>query len=159
MIIIPLQLQNWLTVLLSLMSTCMVLLATQSIITKRIPREVDMTIRLLNIIIDNVNLLSSPQLNTSVASVVYKGKGKPMFHHKSHRLVRVTPLFSRLIDEIMRPALVKIVRPIKNTNQYGFTEGVSYLMGALQRHEVEKYCVDMKKTFFGCSLGTVPSSS
>ena len=25
-------------------------------------------------------------------------------------------------------------------------------MGAVQRHEVEKYCVDMKKTFFGCSL-------
>ena len=75
-----------------------------------------------------------------------------MFHHKSHRLVRVTHLFGRLIDEYMRPALVNIVGPIQNTNQYGFTEGVSYLMGALQRHEVEKYCVDMKKTFFGCSL-------
>ena len=81
-------------------------------------------LRLLNIIIDNVNFLSSPQLNTSVASVIHKGKGKPMFHHKSHRLVRVTPLFGRLIDEYMRPALVNIVRPIQNTNQYGFTEVV-----------------------------------
>ena len=52
----------------------------------------------------------------------------------------------------MRPALVEIVRPIQNNNQYGFTESVSYLLGALQRHEVEKYCTDMKKTFFGCSL-------
>jgi hypothetical protein len=26
------------------------------------------------------------------------------------------------------------------------------MMGALQRHEVEKFCVDNKKTFFGCSL-------
>ena len=25
-------------------------------------------------------------------------------------------------------------------------------MGAVQRHEVEKHCIDMKKTFFGCSL-------
>ena len=108
--------------------------------------------KLLNCIIDNVNFLSSPQLNTSVASVVYKGKGKPLFNHKSHRLVRVTPLFGRIIDEHMRPALVDIVRPMQNINQYGFTETVSYLMGALQRHEVEKYCVDMKKTFFGCSL-------
>ena len=41
---------------------------------------------------------------------------------------------------------------MQNCNQYGFTESVSYLMGALQRHEVEKYCIDMKKTFFGCSL-------
>ena len=48
--------------------------------------------------------------------------------------------------------LVKIVRPMQNCNQYGFTETVSYLMGAVQRHEVEKHCIDMKKTFFGCSL-------
>ena len=26
------------------------------------------------------------------------------------------------------------------------------MMGALQRHEVEKYCIDNKMTFFGCSL-------
>ena len=25
-------------------------------------------------------------------------------------------------------------------------------MGALQRHEAQKYCIDNKKTFFGCSL-------
>ena len=29
---------------------------------------------------------------------------------------------------------------------------MGYRMGALQRHEVEKYCVDNKYTFFGCSL-------
>ena len=29
---------------------------------------------------------------------------------------------------------------------------MSYMLGALQRHEVEKYCVDNKLTFFGCSL-------
>ena len=75
-----------------------------------------------------------------------------MFNHKSHRLVRVTPLLGRIIDEYMRPELINIVRPVQNSNQYGFTETVSYLMGALQRHEVEKYCIDMKKTYFGCSL-------
>ena len=57
--------------------------------------------KLINSIIENINVLSSPQLNTSVASVVYKGKGKPIFNHKSHRLVRVTPLFAHLIDEYM----------------------------------------------------------
>ena len=66
--------------------------------------------------------------------------------------MRVTPFFGRLIDEYMRPDLVKIVRPIQNVNQYVFTEEVSYLMGAVQRHEVDKLCIDMKKTFFGCSL-------
>ena len=107
---------------------------------------------LLNSIIDNISVLSSSQLNTSIASVVFKGKDKPVYHHKSHRLVRVTPLFGRIIDTYMRPALIQLVRPMQNCNQYGFTEKVSYLLGALQRHEVEKHCIDMKKTFIGCSL-------
>ena len=45
-----------------------------------------------------------------------------------------------------------ITKPIQNNSQYGFTEGVTYMMGALQRHEVEKFCIDTKQTFFGCSL-------
>ena len=66
--------------------------------------------------------------------------------------MRVTPLIGRLLDKHMRPALVKIVKPIQNENQYGFTENMSYMLGALQRHEVEKFCFDSKQTFFGCSL-------
>ena len=100
-----------------------------------------------------IECLSSPQLNTAVASVVWKGKAdKKVTHHKAYRLVRVTPMIGRLIDEHIRPTVVNIVKPIQSPNQYGFTENVTYLMGALQRHECEKYCLDMKKTFFGCSL-------
>ena len=40
----------------------------------------------------------------------------------------------------------------QNINQYGFSKDMNYMMGALQRHEVEKYCFDNKKTYFGCSL-------
>ena len=90
-------------------------------------------LNLLNNIIKNIKVLSSPQLNTSVATVVHKRKGKPVFHHKSHRLVRVTPLLGRIIDEYMRSELINIVLPVQNSNQYGFTENVSYLLGALQR--------------------------
>ena len=109
-------------------------------------------LRLLNLIIDNISYLSSPQLNTAVASVVFKGKDKPVTHHKSYRLVRVTPMIGRLIDEHIRPTIVAITRPMQSPSQYGFTANVTYLMGALQRHECEKFCLDMKKTFFGCSL-------
>ena len=107
---------------------------------------------LLNSIIDNLNYLSSPQLNTSLTSIVYKGKNKPVHHHKSHRQVRVTPLIGRLIDEFTRPVSVKNTKPHQDINQYGFSEGITYMMGALQRHETEKFCIDMKKTFYGCSL-------
>ena len=48
----------------------------------------------------------------------------------------------------MRSDLVEIVKIVQNTNQYGFTENVSYLMGAVQRHEVIK-------TFLGAALTEV----
>ena len=52
----------------------------------------------------------------------------------------------------MRPTKVKMTRWQQNINQYGFTENINYLMGALQRYEAEKHCLDNKLTFFGCSL-------
>ena len=107
---------------------------------------------LINSIIRNLNYLARPQLNTALASVIYKGKNKPVVHHKSYRLVRVSPLFGRIIDEHLRPNIEKITKPIQNTSQYGFTTNVTYMMAALQRHETEKFCIDNKHTFFGCSL-------
>ena len=107
---------------------------------------------LLNSIIDHINFLSATQLNTAIASVIHKGKNKSLYNHKSYRQVRVTPLIGRCLDEYLRPNLSQILKPLQNTSQYGFTENVTYMMGALQRHEVEKYCIDSKRTFFGCSL-------
>ena len=109
-------------------------------------------LQLLNLIINNISYMSEPQLNTAIASVVYKGKDKKVTQHKSYRLVRVTPMVGRLVDEHIRPVIVRTTKPGQSQSQYGFTEKVSYLMGALQRYESEKYCLDMKKTFFGCSL-------
>ena len=60
---------------------------------------------LLNLIVDNINYLSSTQLNTAIASMVQKGKNKSVTHHKSYRQVRVTPLLGRCLDEHIRPTL------------------------------------------------------
>ena len=51
-------------------------------------------------------------------------------------------MLGRLIDEHIRPTFIVTTKPIQNPSQYGFTENVTYLMGALQRHECEKYCLD-----------------
>ena len=108
--------------------------------------------QLVNRILENMEYFSAPEFKTSLASVIHKGKNKPKYLHKSFRLVRVCPLLGRIIDEYIRPMAVNISRPLQSNNQYGFTENISYLMGALQRHEAQKYCIDNKKTFFGCSL-------
>ena len=115
-------------------------------------KTLSLILQLLNAIIDHLNYLSSPQLNTAVATIVFKGKGKPVYNHKSYRQVRVTPLIGRLLDEYLRPVKISLTRQQQNINQYGFSEHITYMMGALQRHEVEKFCIDNKMTFFGCSL-------
>ena len=68
-------------------------------------------LQLLNLIIDNISYLSEPQLNTAIASVIYKGKDKKVTLHKSYCLVRVTPLVGRLVDEHIRPVIVKTTKP------------------------------------------------
>ena len=115
-------------------------------------QTLSLILRLLNSIIDNLNYLSSPQLNTAIATIVFKGKGKPVYQHKSYRQVRVTPFVGHLLDEYLRPVKIESARHQQNINQYGFTENITYMMGALQTHKVEKYCIDNKITFFGCSL-------
>ena len=106
----------------------------------------------INQIMDNLRQLSAPEFKLAIASIIYKGKKKPRNLHKSYRLVRVSPLLARILDEHIRPEAVKITKPLQSINQYGFSENITYLMGALQRHEAQKYCIDTKKTFFGCSL-------
>ena len=108
----------------------------------------ELLVQIINLILCHLNYISSNQLNTSIASIVHKGKDKPVFVHKSYRQVRVTPLIARIIEEHLRPNLIKITKPIQNSSQSGFTESVTYLMAALQRHETEKFCIDEKRTFF-----------
>ena len=106
----------------------------------------------INRIIDNLRHLSAPEFKIAIASIIFKGKNKPKNSHKSYRLVRVSPLLGRIIDEHIRPLAVAITKPLQSINQYGFSENITYIMGALQRHEIQKHCIDNKKTFFGCSL-------
>ena len=56
------------------------------------------------------------------------------------------------MDEFIRPISEPISRSLQNSSQYGFTPKLSYLLGAVQRHECEAYAIDVKKTCFGCSL-------
>ena len=107
---------------------------------------------IINQIITDIECLSSPQLNTALASVIYKMKNKSIYHHKSFRLVRILPLCGRIFDEYLRPVFCSITKPLQNQNQYGFTSGISYLMAALQRHEAEQFCIDIKKHFLQLHL-------
>ena len=53
----------------------------------------------------------------------------------------------------MRPIVFcQITKSLQNPDQYGFTSGFSYLNAALQRHDVQQFCIDQKKMWFSVSL-------
>ena len=59
----------------------------------------------------------------------------------------MTPLIARCLHEYIRPNITRITKNIQNNSQYGFTENIAYLMGALQRHEVENSVLMPRKHF------------
>ena len=87
--------------------------------------------------------LEAPELKVAIASVIHKGKDKPKTHRKSYRLVRVCPLIVRLIDEYIRPIATEL--SLQSINQYGFSEDIMYLIGALQRHEAQSIVLITRK--------------
>ena len=70
--------------------------------------NLSLILQIINLTIDHLDYPSVSQLNTAVATIVQKGKQKPVYHHKSYRQVRVTPLIGHLFDEYLRPLKVKM---------------------------------------------------
>ena len=105
-----------------------------------------------NKLIQNINYISFPETKVGCASFVHKGKKKPLNHHKSYKRVTVDPFFGRILDEHMRTFTVPIYNIQQNMNQYGFSSGIDYKMGIIQRYECQQYAIDQKKTLFGMSV-------
>ena len=59
------------------------------------------SVTVLNLIIDDINYVSCPELKTAVGSIIYKGKKKDINPHKFYRNVHVTPLLGLILDEFM----------------------------------------------------------
>ena len=54
---------------------------------------------LMNVIIDNANLFSLPELNSVWAMVLHKGHGKPKDSDRSYRTISTCPLLSKALDK------------------------------------------------------------
>ena len=95
--------------------------------------------------------MSSSQLNTLVASVIYKGKNKSLIKSSSYRCIKVSPIIGALIDYYIDPLAESIFLHTQSPDQLGFTAGLSYLLAAVQRGECRRWAIDKKLTCFGIS--------
>jgi hypothetical protein len=64
----------------------------------------------------------------------------------------VTPQLGGILDRYINPVARRQFRSVQNPGQYGFTEGISYLLAAVERGECQRWAVDKKLTCYGVSL-------
>ena len=106
----------------------------------------------INMVLDNINYLSCPQIKLGVGTAVYKGKNKPKTSSNSYRRITVSPIIGAIIDYYVDPIAEATFRLQQSPDQLGFTMGVSYLLAAIQRGECQRWAIDQKMTCFGVSL-------
>ena len=94
-------------------------------------------LKFINMILQHIYYLTCRSIKLGLGTSIHKGKGKPLTHHKSFRRVTVVPHIGAIIDHYMCEPTEKIFRPLQSKSQYGFTAGMSYLLGAVLRNECE----------------------
>ena len=109
-------------------------------------------LNLINSIIHEIYYLSCSQLKSGLGIPVHKGKNKPLNKSEMYRRITVTPLIGSILDRYVDPQTETIFRPTQSPDQLGFTQGISYLMAAVQRGECQRWAIDNKLTCFGVSL-------
>ena len=109
-------------------------------------------LRLINSILDQIYFLSCPQIKTGLGIAAHKGKKKTLTLSSSYRRITVTPQLGSIIDRFLDPVAEKVFRRVQSSEQYGFTEGISYLAAAVLRGECQRYALDTKQTCFGISF-------
>ena len=107
---------------------------------------------LINRILNDIYYLTCPQIKLGLGTAVFKAKDKPITKSTSYRRITVTPILGAIIDYYIDPVAEQIFRPNQSKDQLGFTSGVSYLLGAIQRGECQRWALDKKLTCFGVSL-------
>ena len=109
-------------------------------------------LNLVNDIIDNIYFLTCSQVKKGLSTPVYKGKRKPVNKSSSYRRVTVTPQIGGILDRYIDPIAEKIFLKVQSSDQLGFTKKISYLMGAIERGECQRWALDRKLTCFGVSF-------
>lgn len=109
-------------------------------------------LKLVNNILDEIYYLTCTQVKVGISSVIYKGKKKPITRADSYRRVTVSPQIGSIIDRYIDPVAETIFREVQSPDQLGFSQGISYLMAAVQRGECQRWAIDRKMTCFGVSF-------
>ena len=107
---------------------------------------------IVNRIIEDIYILTCPELKLGLGSAVHKGKNKPISDSRSYRRITVTPQIGAILDRYIEPFAESVFRRVQSPDQLGFTAGISYLMASIARGECQRWARDNGLTCYGVSL-------
>ena len=64
----------------------------------------------------------------------------------------MTHQISSILDRYIVPIAETIFVPVQSTEQYGFTQNITYLLGAMLHCECQRWALDKKQTCIGVSF-------
>ena len=64
----------------------------------------------------------------------------------------MTPYIGSILDRYLDPISEEVFRKVQSCDQLGFIKDISYLMGAVERGECQRWALDRKETCFGVSF-------
>ena len=109
-------------------------------------------LNLMNDLINDIYYLTCPQVKKGLSSVIFKGKLKSKTISSSYRRITVTPQLGGILDRYIDPVAEDLFRHVQSPDQFGFTKDISYLMGAVERGECQRWALDHKLTCYGVSF-------
>ena len=109
-------------------------------------------LNLMNDLINDIYYLTCPQVKKGLSSVIFKGKLKSKTISSSYRRITVTPQLGGILDRYIDPVAEDLFRHVQSPDQFGFTKDISYLMGAVERGECQRWALDHKLTCYRVSF-------
>ena len=105
---------------------------------------------LVNRIFRHIYFLTCSQIKLGLGSALHKGKNKPKKQSSSYRWI--TSIIGAIIDYYIDPVAESTFRKVESPDQLGFTDGIFYLLAAVQRGKCQRWAIDTKQTCFYVSL-------
>ena len=101
---------------------------------------------IINDMIQTPENYSSSLCSTSVASFLFKGKGKDRLDPTSYRKISIGSIYNKVVDKIYSHETQEVAKKNQPETQFGFTGGVNFLLCTILRESTVRLAVKQGKS-------------
>ena len=103
---------------------------------------------LINEILRDPSLFAHTAISKSLASMLYKGKQKPLDAIGSYRRIQICSFSQKLLQKVIAGPAAKMTEHSMVPTQWGFSKGISFLTATFVRETLSKMALETNKNIF-----------